>query len=213
VNSPVSEPLRGKVWLYLFGPPFSKLMLILSWATPATLLSFACHSYCLKDTRWPSSSVNSRSQSLRKAVSLGGIDGSIAPWKPAPPRGAHISCAPLTLRLPSHFYPDSHCVIVHPSFFFAYSHCNYKPYTSRLFAHPSFGFGFSPRASCQRSEFLRCAQLTCTTQHNTAPTFVIHIFMTFYRTSHHSTINTLLSVFVLAEKTKLYLMKSPACSP
>ena len=48
VNSSVSEPLlpsvkRGKVWLYLFGPPFGKL--ILSWAidkTPATPLSFAC---------------------------------------------------------------------------------------------------------------------------------------------------------------------------
>jgi len=78
-----------------------------------------------------------------------------------------------------------------------------NPIPPALLAYPSLGFGFPPRASHPCSEFPRC---TPTNLHNTAlhSTHFRHShFYKIYITSLYATIITLLSIFVLADKTTL----------
>ena len=91
---------------------------------------------------------------------------------------------------------------MHPSFFFAHSHYNYKPYTSGLFTYPPLGVEFSSRAPYLCSEFPRCIQPTCT-----APTSVIYLSVTFCITSPHFQFSFLLTKWPCSN-----LVQLPACS-
>ena len=177
---------------------------------------FSRSSFYLNRTKSLSSSANNCFWSLRKAVYLRvrsdvfGVNqlflGSQHHLEePLPP----VWPPPLTVRLPSYFYPDSYCVTVHPrlsSICVAITNPT-PPACIRIL--PSLGMGFSSRPSYLCSMF-RISALHPTNLHSTHFRYVAS-----HKILHHITLQlTSYSqfAFLLTKRHYSYTIQLRACS-